>query len=352
MDYNTIRVLVLDGGGSRGYVSNRFLAKFVQLWGIADTDLWKYFDVIAGTSVGGIQALAYARGIGVETMGDFFLDEAPMVFTVRTALDVASGSNNASLPSNRPSSASKLAILATNDQIYRAVSDSSNYGHARLKTAISSVFGSDTMQSLKTNSLIAAFRFTTNSPLYISNAGYPEFTGQNYLLTDVAMATSAAPIYLPMYTFGGNDYKDGAIFQNNPAESALALGRALKPLAKRACVLSLGCGLGKVGFDEDGEGGLTPLSAVPGEDAIKELIYVTEAAISGNQEAVHKNLQIRSNYSTKEFYYRFQFDLPEDMYTDIDNTDPAFFEYLNDTADQIFNDDIDDISTFLGHLTA
>jgi patatin-like phospholipase/acyl hydrolase len=56
-DPNTIRVLSLDGGGMRGIFEAKFMEQFVQLWGINPNEIWKYFDVICGTSVGGLQAL-------------------------------------------------------------------------------------------------------------------------------------------------------------------------------------------------------------------------------------------------------------------------------------------------------
>jgi patatin-like phospholipase/acyl hydrolase len=68
---NTVYVLSIDGGGMRGYLSLRWLKRFVQLWGIPQTDIYKYFDVICGTSIGGILALALSLG--------FTLDELVMM---------------------------------------------------------------------------------------------------------------------------------------------------------------------------------------------------------------------------------------------------------------------------------
>jgi len=52
-DPNTLRILSLDGGGMKGLYSATFMKNFVQLWGIDPYEIWKYFDVITGTSVGG-----------------------------------------------------------------------------------------------------------------------------------------------------------------------------------------------------------------------------------------------------------------------------------------------------------
>ena len=61
-DPNTLTVLEIDGGGERGYLALRFISQFVQLWGIDPTTLWKEMDVICGTSVGALLALAFANG--------------------------------------------------------------------------------------------------------------------------------------------------------------------------------------------------------------------------------------------------------------------------------------------------
>ncbi len=71
-DPNTVRILEFDGGGERGYLSNTFFNRFVQQWGIDPATLAQQFDVICGTSVGGILALAYATGRTPAELMPFF----------------------------------------------------------------------------------------------------------------------------------------------------------------------------------------------------------------------------------------------------------------------------------------
>ena len=73
MDCNTVRVLSLDGGGIRGYLSLKWLQRFISQWGVNGNELWKYFDVICGTSIGGIAALSYAYGKSPDELKPFFL---------------------------------------------------------------------------------------------------------------------------------------------------------------------------------------------------------------------------------------------------------------------------------------
>ena len=63
MSSKICRILSLDGGGIRGLFSATFLEKFCNDAGINGNELWKYFDIICGTSIGGIQAIADVRRI-------------------------------------------------------------------------------------------------------------------------------------------------------------------------------------------------------------------------------------------------------------------------------------------------
>lgn len=354
MDAKTLRILSLDGGGARGYLSVSFLSKLQSFF---DKPLWQIFDVIAGSSTGGLQALSYAYGKTIDEVKPFYLTEAPWVFTIRTAADVASGSINASEPSNRPSIVQKIAIMGDNGYLYRSTSTESNYGSARLKTVLTDNFSTDTLQNLKTNVLITSFRKDSNSPIIFSNLNDFNYFGQNLPIVDVALATSAAPIYLPPQLISGQNYIDGGVFQNNPAHLALNMGRRIKPLAKRFCILSLGTGLGDLGFDEvstQNQRLLQTNSLLPFEQTIKDLVALFDQAMVGGQESVAKALSLINDPSIPSnlFHYRFQPDLDLSRDTEMDNTDSDFFEYLSDLATSTYNNDIDNISNFMGHLLA
>lgn len=354
MDSRTLRILSLDGGGARGYLSVSFLSKLQTFF---DKPLWQIFDVIAGSSTGGLQALSYAYGKTIDEVKPFYLTEAPWVFTIRTSSDVAIGSINASTPSNRPSTTQKLAILGDNGYLYRSTSTESNYGSARLKTVLTDNFGTSTLQNLKTNVLITSFRKDSNSPIIFSNLDDSNYFGKDFSIVDVALATSAAPIYLPPQTINELNYIDGGVYQNNPASLALSMGRRIKPLAKRFCILSLGTGLGDLGFDEvstENQRLLQTSSLLPFEQTIKDLVALFDQAMVGGQESVAKALSLVNDPSVPSnlFHYRFQPNLDQSLDTEMDNTDSSFFTYLYDLANTTYNNDIDNITKFMGHLLA
>lgn len=385
MDFNTVRVLSLDGGGMRGFISANFLKKFVDLWGINPNEIWKYFDVITGSSIGGIQALSYSIGMSPTEVLEFFTEDGPWIFTT-----------SASTPSSRPSTLTKgLIVLGTYTRSTFYPSSTSGIGTKRLKTKLDNVFGNKTMQDAKTASLITTFEKNdidpdfaqdTNTPVYISNSSIvPSLTGQDFKMVDTAMATSAAPLYFPSWQIGNDKYIDGGVVQNNPASLGLAIGKSLKPTANRYCVLSIGTGLGDVGFAdnasfynralkeahelksntdafaekwniEDGKEidqllwASNNLKLLDGAALIMYLIGVTT---TGPQEIAAKELYIESKYTLDNLYnYRMQYYFDPAKDTEMDNSTTDILSYYEQTVDDYFNNDINNITTFLGHLTA
>jgi hypothetical protein len=383
-DPNTIRVLSLDGGGMRGYISCVFMDLFVQQWGINPNEIWKYFDVITGSSIGGIQAMAYSIGLSPTDISGFFTNDGQWIFTTST-----------STPSSQPSTLTKINTI-----VGGPFSDPTFYpstipgiGTMRLNSGLVSTFGSNTLQNALTNVIVTSFEKndaypdyaqTTNTPIYFSNISIvPVLSGQNNLMVDVGMATSAAPLYFAPWNIGDNSYIDGGVTQNNPASFGLAVAKAIKPVANRFCVLSLGTGLGDVGFPptttlakakkEIIDLNLDPkaygekwrlsskqvknlqtlannLGALEGANLI---MYLLGAMSTGPQEIAAQELNITANYTLSNLYnYRMQYYLQPDLDTELDDSTPAILAYYKSSVTDYFNSDISNITTFIGHLNA
>lgn len=345
-DPRTLRILEIDGGGQRGYLSLEFLKRFVQQWGIDPANIWQNFDVICGTSVGGIMALALASGLTLDQMTPFFTVQGPYIFSLTSLL-----------PSVRPGLASKLALIAADIPFYQSSGPTMDYyGHGLLYKTVQDTFGANTLQNLKTNVIIPSYQEDTSSYVLFSNLNYPEFIGQNELISNVGLATGAAPIYLPALSTNGHDYIDGGVYQNNPAQFGLNLAKMIKPRANRYCVLSLGTGIGEMGFDPTDPGVVDERVAPVGPlafDSIATIFGLFDIACTGGQESIAKNLSLQSKYTLDQlYYYRFQPNLDLSLNTELDNTDPSIMTYYEDTAAEYFNNDIVAISNFIGHLTA
>lgn len=346
-DPNTARVLGLPGGGTRGYLQNLSMKLWLDQAGLPQDEIWKYFDIIGGTSVGGINALAYAFGLTPDENYNFYLEESPWIFTIRQVSDIGI---NASVPSNRPNIPQKVGILALNDQFYNAVDPiNSNYGGARIRSALDTVFGNATMQDLKTNVVIPAFEKDTQSYILFSNLDLPGLTGKDELIKNVALATSAAHLYLPPHIFNGHTYLDGGVFQNNPTRIALSLAKQIKPISNRFCVYCPGTGL----LPDLGLQGPDPGPPLPFEDAAKTLIEAFNSSLNGNAEAVHAGLLIESQYSLSNlYYYMTRPTLAPEQDTELDNTDPDYWEYLTTLGEDWFTTDAANIANFTGHFLA
>lgn len=398
-DVNTIKVLEFDGGGERGYMSLTFFNRFVQQWGADPSSLWKEFDVICGTSVGGIIALALSVGKNPEDLISFFTEQGPLLFTL--------GSNvfppvvfPPIVPSVRPNSVEKLALIVANIPFYNSSGTYANaYGSGLLRTLLETLFGDLTMQDVKANVIIPTFEYTTKTFVLCSNLDNPSFSGQDELISNVALATSAAPVYLPPIELTSpitsklnGLYFDGGIYQNNPSQFGYTLGKMTKPNANRACILSVGTGAGEYGFDNDpillnkAEFEKTKKKYAPSttlrmvvqkmghsvknlnklqnkmldlqlEDidynTISFLFELFSIASTGAQESGAQSLFLESTYTLDQLYY-YRFNPPLDLSLDpaLDNTSPEILTYYEDLSNQTYNDDIENISTFIGHLSA
>ena len=75
------RVLSLDGGGMRGLYTASVLSTLAQRFSPSNQlDIGKGFNLIAGTSTGGILACALAAGVPIERVIDLYRNEGPAIF--------------------------------------------------------------------------------------------------------------------------------------------------------------------------------------------------------------------------------------------------------------------------------
>ncbi len=348
-DPNTLRILSFDGGGARGYMSLVWFKRFIQTWGINPAALAQQFDVICGTSVGGIVALAYAFGKTPDEIEPFFVESAPYIF-----------STTSFIPSSRPGLVTKVGLALANIPFYQSSGPTEeDYGAGLLRVTLQNEFGTNTLQNLQTNVIIPSYQYDNSKYVLFSNLNYPEFIGQNELISNVALATSAAPLYLPSILFGGHEYLDGGIYENNPAEFGRTLAQMVKPRANRYCILSIGTGLGEMGFDPGNPDIIDPrvdpaLIALLNIAADSTIIFsLFDIAMVGGQESTAQALYLEAtNTLSQLYYYRFQPQLDLNINTELDNTDPEIYTYYSTTANNNFNEDIDNISIFIGHLEA
>jgi hypothetical protein len=151
-----------------------------------------YFDLIVGTSTGGIIALALAAGLPASAIREFYRSEGPKIFA-----------------------ASRGPL-----RIWRLVASIARPKHSQapLRTALRGVFGGRTMASLQTRVVIPAFSASAGHIRLFKTPHHERLTRDHIRpLVEVALATSAAPYFLPGHsTEEGERFVDGGVWANNP----------------------------------------------------------------------------------------------------------------------------------------
>jgi predicted acylesterase/phospholipase RssA len=346
MDSNTLRIFSFPGGGTKGYGSNRFMQKFLHQWGVPQADFYKYVDVMCGTSIGGILACGYSFGKTPDQMEDFFLQKSKRIFTIRTTAEALNDSHNASLDSNRPNMLEKASLIVKNDAFYASPYPDSNFGSNILHQTLVDNFGTSTLANLKTPVVIPSFEKDMSRYVVFSNFEDPAyFIGKTETIVNVCRATSAAPIYLPAYTFNGHDYMDGGVYANDPILAAINIGLTIKPNATRIVIVDVGTGQGKYGFD-----GSVPSTKT--DHALEVIFSLMNIAMAGAEEWSRYYLEYLSNRLPKDvYYYKFQPKFVDGSPNELDNSTASWFNDLANLVDTHYTNESDKISTILGHLT-
>ena len=365
---NKSLIFTNDGGGMRGLYSSVFYKNFANLMGINQADFHKIATLLSGTSTGGIISLGLAYGLTPDELIDFYINDGPSIFAPEV------------------STTQKILTLLYGDETF--------YQNTVLKQKLESVFGNALMSDLKTNVLITSLEITTGDvanvgadiksirPVYYSNIKFPGLEGQNKKIVDVALSTSAAPLYLPPIPIPNSNIVnpdslkkwmiDGSLFTNNPSLAAFSLVNALFPSISKISICSVGTGLGTIGlFDPQPitppevkqflieNKGLTESQAeahvssiIPNFDNVYLLLDCFGSSITGSQEHVHQALQVLSYFGTKVsnkdfYYYRFNTVLDQNEDSEIDSTSPEFLTYMQNVSNQQFTVDKFKISAFI-----
>ena len=214
------RILTIDGGGIRGTFPAAFLANLEQ---DLDQPIGSYFDLIAGTSTGGIIAIGLALGLSAADILKLYEDKGPAIFA-QTHSGLR-GWAERHLRSGRWLFAPK-------------------YSAQTLRDALHGVFGNRKLGEAQTRLVIPAWHPQTQGVYIFKTAHHPRLkTDYREFALDAAMATAAAPTYFAQHVTANDvGLVDGGMWANNPAGIAVveAIGMLGWP-ADQIKVLSVGC---------------------------------------------------------------------------------------------------------------
>ncbi len=269
------RILSIDGGGIRGIIPGMVLVRLErhlqETTGNEDARIADYFDLVAGTSTGGILACGYLMP-GEETpqrpryqaqeLVNLYLDHGGQIFSaglwhrIRTAGGVL-------------------------DEKYPA---------DHLETALEERFGDTRLSQLLRPCLITAYDIRGRETRFFTQHDARGGDTRDFRVRDVARATSAAPTYFEVANIesGANiDYPfiDGGVFANNPTMCAYAEARHSLQVKSPKDMFVLSLGTGKraqdpIEYAEAKDWGLAEWA--------KPVIQIMQSAV---QETVHYQME-------------------------------------------------------------
>ncbi|XP_010258645.1 PREDICTED: patatin-like protein 7 [Nelumbo nucifera] len=199
-----VRILSIDGAGATdGILAAKSLAHLEAFLrrksGNADSRIADYFDVAAGSGVGGIlAALLFTRG-----------KEGRPIFSADEALQFLVENRRKLSPSSPSGIFRRLFCPSKAEKLFRRT-----FGESTLK---------DTLKPV----LIPCFDLSTRAPFLFSRADALETDGYDFKMREVCIATSADPSLVGAVEMKSIDQRtrimavDGGIAMNNPTAAAI-----------------------------------------------------------------------------------------------------------------------------------
>jgi hypothetical protein len=181
----TYHVLALSGGGYRGLYTATVLCELEMVLGRPITS---HFDLICGTSVGGILALGLTTEIPAQELKMLFEEKGKLIFDCRD------------FPRRL------LGFWWTAKHAFTGLED-----------VLTEIFQAMTMGELKHRVLIPAVNYSTGRSQFFKTPHHAFFELDHRMkLVDVALATAAAPVYFPLSRNERGVFADGGLVGNAP----------------------------------------------------------------------------------------------------------------------------------------
>ena len=290
-----IRILCVDGGGIRGLISALVIAEIearLEAKRGEPARMAEYFHLFAGTSTGGLIALALTRA----ELARFYTEDGPRIF------DRSLG-----------------RIVRTGDGV-----TGPKYDDGPLREAALRRLGPGKLAEASRDLLVTAYDMTEREPFFFKRWKAKGDPAWNFSLADAALSTSAAPTYFPCHQLGGRALVDGGVFAANPTIAAIAeaLGRVSDPPARltldELLVISIGTGEFNVGFPASKVRGWGKLGWIAGGGSEPPIL---SAMLGGSSDGTDYWAHMLLNHEPGkarptaeaighgERYFRFQVDL-------------------------------------------
>lgn len=240
-----VRILSLDGGGMRGIIPATVLEyvenKIIEITKNKNARLADYFDLIAGTSTGGILTAFY-----LTPAKSLFKEDPNTKYKASEAL--AFYSNDGYKIFNESKKFGWFGL--------RQLFNAAKYSPKELEKILHKEFQYLQLKDLLKPCIITTYNMKRKSSFFFSSRE-PMEKDREFYIKDVLRSTSAAPTFFPPAFIKNlaNEQQminiDGGVFANNPAMCAYSEGRSTDfgdikfPSAKDMLILSIGTGGGQ-----------------------------------------------------------------------------------------------------------
>lgn len=182
-----LQVLTLDGGGLRGIFAAAALAAWEEDF---NTSVADHFDLIVGTSTGGIIALALGSGVSPAEILTIYVNEADRIF-----------------PPARRTPLGSLRRLRR-----------PRYCAVDLRAVLSNCFGDLILGDSRVRLAIPSYDLAADDVHLFRTPHHPDLRRDwRVPVVNIALATTAAPTFLPAHRMAAHRLIDGGVWAHNPA---------------------------------------------------------------------------------------------------------------------------------------
>lgn len=220
-DGRDFKVLSIDGGGIRGIFPATFLASIEDRF-LGGASVTKFFDLITGTSTGGIIALGLSIGMKAAELRDLYISRGSEIF-----------------PPIRDNAFGRVKILGR----YLRNIVKFRYDRKSLNTVLEDTFRGHRFGDAHSRLCIPSFDGRYGETYVFKTPHHPDYWKDwKEPMLKVATATSAAPVFFQPYESDGYIMIDGGVWANNPIMIGLVEALSCFNVTRdRIHILSLGC---------------------------------------------------------------------------------------------------------------
>jgi patatin-like phospholipase/acyl hydrolase len=203
-----IKILSIDGGGMKGVIPAQYLKNIEEEIG---EPIHEYFDLLTGTSTGGIICLGLSSGMSASQITQLYTVEGKRIFGKKQSIK----------------------------GVFKAL-----YSNETLKGILQEKFSDKKIKDANTMLCIPSIEHHKAEPKVYKTPHHVEYiTDSERYMWEVGLATSAAPYYFPAANIGEDECKiDGGLWANNPVLVGIAEAKKIGFQFEQIKVLSIGTG--------------------------------------------------------------------------------------------------------------